>query len=56
MEKLGLRALVAEDNPFNQQLLEEQLEELGCTVLFCQDGGRRFRLGFQGGSTCCSPM
>lgn len=38
MEKLGLRALVAEDNPFNQQLLKEQLEELGCTVCLCQDG------------------
>ncbi|HFK1871813.1 TPA: ATP-binding protein [Pseudomonas aeruginosa] len=37
-KKLGLRALVAEDNPFNQQLLKEQLEELGCTVCLCQDG------------------
>ncbi|MDF5972237.1 response regulator [Pseudomonas aeruginosa] len=30
--------MVAEDNPFNQQLLKEQLEELGCTVCLCQDG------------------
>ncbi|MBF8792099.1 response regulator [Pseudomonas monteilii] len=36
--KLGLRALVAEDNPFNQNLLKEQLEELGCTVRICPDG------------------
>ncbi|MDF5964357.1 response regulator [Pseudomonas aeruginosa] len=36
--KTRTQALVAEDNPFNQQLLKEQLEELGCTVCLCQDG------------------
>lgn len=36
--KLGLRVLVAEDNPINQVLLKEQLEELGCSVMLCSNG------------------
>ncbi|CAD5110090.1 hybrid sensor histidine kinase/response regulator [Zestomonas carbonaria] len=37
-ERLGLRVLVTEDNPVNQELLKEQLEELGCTVVLAVDG------------------
>lgn len=36
--KLGLRVLVAEDNPINQVLLKEQLEELGCQVTLANNG------------------
>ncbi|MGA9701272.1 ATP-binding protein [Pseudomonas sp.] len=36
--KLGLNLLVAEDNPINQQLLKEQLEQLGCHVTLASDG------------------
>ncbi|MBB4862531.1 two-component system capsular synthesis sensor histidine kinase RcsC [Pseudomonas nitritireducens] len=36
--KLGLRVLVAEDNPINQALLKEQLEELGCRVTLTGNG------------------
>lgn len=36
--KLGLRVLVAEDNPINQVLLKEQLEELGCQVTLADNG------------------
>ncbi|MCF5054280.1 response regulator [Pseudomonas syringae] len=36
--KLGLNLLVAEDNPINQQLLKEQLEQLGCRVTLASDG------------------
>ncbi|MCP8464673.1 ATP-binding protein [Pseudomonas sp. ZM23] len=36
--KLGLRILVAEDNPINQALLKEQLEELGCRVTLTSNG------------------
>lgn len=36
--KLGLRILVAEDNPINQALLKEQLEELGCRVTLTGNG------------------
>lgn len=35
---LGLRVLVAEDNPINQMLLKEQLEALGCRVTLTADG------------------
>lgn len=47
-KKLGLRALVAEDNPFNQQLLKEQLEELGCTVCLCPDGREALQVWLSG--------
>jgi len=35
---LGLRVLVAEDNPINRVVLKEQLEFLGCTVVTAIDG------------------
>lgn len=35
---LGLRLLVAEDNPINRVILKEQLEMLGCTVVTAVDG------------------
>jgi len=38
LSKLGLRVLVAEDNPINQALLKEQLEELGCRVTLTSNG------------------
>ena len=37
-EKLALRVLVAEDNPINQAILKEQLEELGCLVVLASHG------------------
>lgn len=38
LRRLGLRVLVAEDNPVNRTLLVRQLEELGCEVTLCGDG------------------
>lgn len=35
---LGLRILVAEDNPINQAIITEQLEALGCTVVVASNG------------------
>ncbi|CAD5107939.1 hybrid sensor histidine kinase/response regulator [Zestomonas carbonaria] len=43
LEKLGLRILVAEDNPINQVLLKEQLEELGCSVVLAANGREALR-------------
>ncbi|MEX5330170.1 response regulator [Pseudomonas paraeruginosa] len=42
--KLELRVLVAEDNPVNQALLREQLEELGCHVSLASDGRQALQL------------
>jgi len=36
--RLGLRVLVAEDNPINRATLAHQLEQLGCTVATADDG------------------
>ncbi|WP_095112987.1 hybrid sensor histidine kinase/response regulator [Pseudomonas sp. Irchel 3H7] len=36
--RLSLNVLVAEDNPINQTLLREQLEELGCTAVVAHNG------------------
>lgn len=36
--KVGLNLLVVEDNPINQQLLKEQLEQLGCRVTLASHG------------------
>ncbi len=35
---LGLRVLVAEDNPVNQEVTQSMLQALGCSVLLCADG------------------
>jgi two-component system capsular synthesis sensor histidine kinase RcsC len=35
---MGLRVLVAEDNPINRLILKEQLEALGCSVVTTSDG------------------
>jgi two-component system capsular synthesis sensor histidine kinase RcsC len=35
---LGLDILVAEDNPINQMILREQLEQLGCQAVVASDG------------------
>ncbi|QKZ05733.1 ATP-binding protein [Pseudomonas eucalypticola] len=35
---LGLRVLVAEDNPLNRALLQEQLQTLGCRVTLAENG------------------
>jgi len=40
---LGLRVLVAEDNPVNRMLLQAQLEELGCTVTAAANGEEALR-------------
>ena len=36
--KLGLRVLVAEDNPVNQVVAEEYLNSLGCSVVIAENG------------------
>lgn len=36
--QLGLRILVAEDNPINQAIIKEQLEALGCSVTLAANG------------------
>lgn len=38
VEHLGLQVLVAEDNPVNQAILREQLEQLGCQAVVASDG------------------
>lgn len=43
LSALGLRILVAEDNPVNQALLREQLEELGCKVRLANDGNEALK-------------
>lgn len=40
---LGLRVLVAEDNPINRTLLGEQLEQLGCVVVAARNGQEALR-------------
>ncbi len=37
-DALGLRVLIAEDNPINRLILKEQLEVLGCSVVTACDG------------------
>lgn len=46
-EKLDLRVLVAEDNPINQTILKEQLEELGCRVVIASHGKEALSLWSQ---------
>lgn len=38
LRRLGLTVLVAEDNPINQMILREQLEQLGCQAVVARDG------------------
>ncbi|MEY1662124.1 hybrid sensor histidine kinase/response regulator [Isoalcanivorax beigongshangi] len=41
--ELGLRVLVAEDNPINQATLRDQLQQLGCRVVVVDDGREALR-------------
>lgn len=38
LRQLGLTVLVAEDNPINQAILRDQLEQLGCPCVIAADG------------------
>lgn len=38
LRPLGLHVLIAEDNPINQTILREQLEQLGCHAVVAGDG------------------
>ncbi|KAF2411119.1 two-component system, NarL family, capsular synthesis sensor histidine kinase RcsC [Pseudomonas antarctica] len=42
--QLGLRILVAEDNPVNQAIIKEQLEALGCSVTLAANGEQALQL------------
>ncbi|MFL1542651.1 response regulator [Pseudomonas sp. O39] len=42
--QLGLRILVAEDNPVNQAIIKEQLEALGCSVSLAANGEQALQL------------
>ncbi len=42
--QLALRILVAEDNPVNQSIIQEQLEALGCTVTLADNGEQAMHL------------
>ena len=42
--RIGLRILVAEDNPINQAILREQLEALGAEVTTADNGEQAFKL------------
>ena len=42
--QLGLRILVAEDNPVNQAIIKEQLEALGCSVTLAANGEQALNL------------
>lgn len=42
--RLGLRILVAEDNPVNQAIIKEQLEALGCSVTLAANGEQALQL------------
>lgn len=46
--KLGLSILVAEDNPINQALISNQLEELGCRVTLASNGLEALQLWVPG--------
>jgi two-component system capsular synthesis sensor histidine kinase RcsC len=46
LRSLGLHVLVAEDNPINQMILREQLEQLGCQAVVASDGDEA--LGYWG--------
>ncbi|MGH8448191.1 response regulator [Pseudomonas sp.] len=42
--QLGLRILVAEDNPVNQAIIKEQLQALGCSVTLAVNGEQALQL------------
>ncbi|AIC19421.1 MULTISPECIES: hybrid sensor histidine kinase/response regulator [Pseudomonas] len=42
--RFSLHVLVAEDNPINQTLLKEQLQQLGCSVALASNGVEALRL------------
>ncbi|AIG01295.1 sensor histidine kinase/response regulator [Pseudomonas fluorescens] len=42
--QLDLRILVAEDNPVNQAIIQEQLQALGCTVTLADNGEQAMHL------------
>ncbi len=44
VRQLGLKVLVAEDNPINQAILRDQLQQLGCKSVIASDG--REALGY----------
>lgn len=43
-DALDMRLLVVEDNPVSRQILREQLEHLGCTVVLAADGNEALGL------------
>ena len=43
-DALDMRLLVVEDNPVSRQILREQLEHLGCTVVLAADGNEALDL------------
>ncbi|NNB06633.1 response regulator [Pseudomonas fragi] len=43
-QKLQLRVLVAEDNPINREIIKEQLEALGCSVVAAVNGDQALTL------------
>lgn len=44
VDEYPLRVLIAEDNPINQVVLQEQLELLGCEVFIANDGEEAFAI------------
>jgi two-component system capsular synthesis sensor histidine kinase RcsC len=49
----GLQVLVAEDNPINQAILRDQLEQLGCRAVVASDGNEALGYWQQGRSRWC---
>jgi two-component system capsular synthesis sensor histidine kinase RcsC len=46
--RFGLQVLVAEDNPINQAILRDQLEQLGCRAVVASDGNEALGYWQQG--------
>ena len=47
-QPLQLRVLVAEDNPINREIIKEQLEALGCSVMVATNGEQALALWMPG--------
>ena len=47
-QELQLRVLVAEDNPINREIIKEQLEALGCSVVVASNGEQALALWMPG--------